>query len=97
MSKNTSIILGDHFDKFIKSEIKSGRYASASEVLRSGLRLLEVEKQKIKAINKALTVGENSGEPVIFDNEKFKNRMSKKFKIDLKTNCCSSYSCSGKS
>jgi len=97
MSKNTSIILGDHFDKFIKSEIKSGRYASASEVLRSDLRLLEVEKQKIKAINKALTVGENSGEPVIFDNEKFKNRMSKKFNLDLKTNCCYSYSCSSKS
>jgi len=82
MSKNTSIILGEHFDKFVQSEIKSGRYASASEVIRSGLRLLETEKKKIQAINKALTTGENSGTPVQFDNDKFKERMKKKFKID---------------
>ncbi len=84
MAKNTSIILGEHFDKFIQIELKSGRYSSASEVIRSGLRLLEIEKHKINAINKALTVGENSGEPVAFDNEKFKTRMRKKFKINAK-------------
>ena len=82
MTKNTSIILGDHFDKFIKSEIKSGRYTSASEVIRVALRLLELEKQKIKAINKALAVGEQSGKPVSFDNEQFKKRMRKKLNID---------------
>jgi len=83
MAKNTSIILGDHFDKFVQAEIKSGRYASASEVLRSGLRLLEIEKDKIKAINKALTIGENSGKPRSFNNEKFKSRMRKKLHIDV--------------
>ena len=82
MAKNTSIILGDHFDKFIQSEIKSGRYSSASEVLRNGLRLLEIEKQKITAINQALTIGEESGTPTQFDNEKFKARMRLKFNID---------------
>ncbi len=82
MAKNTSIILGDHFDKFVQNEIKSGRYSSASEVLRSGLRLLEIEKNKIKAINKALATGEESGRPRTFDNEEFKNRMRKKYDID---------------
>ncbi len=82
MAKNTSVILGDHFDKFIQREIKSGRYTSASEVLRSGLRLLEIEKEKIKSINKALTTGEKSGKPLAFNNEIFKERMRKKFKID---------------
>jgi len=82
MAKNTSIILGDYFDKFVRSEIKSGRYSSASEVLRSGLRLLEIEKDKIKAINKALTVGEESGKPKEFNNEKFKMRMRRKFNLD---------------
>jgi len=82
MAKNTSIILGDHFEEFVQSEIRTGRYSSASEVIRSALRLLEIEKQKIEAINKALTEGENSGEPVTFDNEKFKSRMKKKFNID---------------
>ena len=85
MAKNTSIILGDHFDKFIQKEVKSGRYASASEVIRSGLRLLEIEKQKIDAINKALTVGENSGNPKAFNNEEFKKRMRRKFKINADT------------
>ena len=82
MAKNTSVILGEHFDKFIRNEVKSGRYASASEVLRSGLRLLEIEKEKIKAINEALIIGENSGKPKSFDNEKFKLRMKKKYNID---------------
>ena len=82
MSKNTSIILGEHFDKFIQSEIKSGRYSSASEVIRTGLRLLEIEKKKIQAINKALTIGEESGNASVFVNSKFKARMRKKFKID---------------
>jgi len=80
MSKNTSIILGDHFDKFIKKEIKSGRYRSASEIIRSGLRLLEDEMNKIQTINDALVIGEKSGNPKSFNNEKFKARMRKKHK-----------------
>ena len=75
MSKNTSIILGDHFDQFVQDELKSGRYSSASEIIRSGLRLLENENKKIEAINKALVIGEESGNPEKFDNEKFKKRM----------------------
>ena len=82
MSKNTSIILGDHFDNFIQEEIKSGRYASISEIIRTGLRLLENEKMKIEAINNALTQGEDSGQPIEFDNQKFKDRMRKKYEID---------------
>lgn len=83
MAKNTSIILGDHFDDFIKDELKSGRYSSVSEIIRSGLRLLEIEKEKIVAINNALVVGEKSGKPKKFDNEKFKARMRKKHGIDV--------------
>lgn len=82
MGRNTSVILGDHFDDFIKSEIDSGRYKSASEILRSGLRLLEDEKQKILAINEALVVGERSGKEIKFDNEKFKLKMRKKLKAN---------------
>ena len=82
MGRNTSVILGEHFDEFIKSEIDSGRYKSASEIIRSGLRLLEVEKQKIRAINEALIVGEMSGKAFEFDNEKFKRKMRKKLRAN---------------
>lgn len=82
MAKNTSIILGNHFDAFIKSEIESGRYASASEIIRSGLRLLEDNKNKIDMLNDALLKGEESGTAMPFDNEQFKNRMREKIKVD---------------
>ena len=82
MSRNTSVILGEYFDEFIKKEIESGRYKSASEVIRSGLRILEEEKHKIELINEALVTGEKSGKPKKFDNESFKKRMKKKLKAD---------------
>ena len=61
MARNTSVLLGDHFEEFISSEISSGRYSSASEVIRTALRLLEAEKMKLKDLNKALVQGEKSG------------------------------------
>jgi len=60
MSKNTSISLGNHFEQFIKDEIKSGRYGSVSEVIRNALRLLESEKSKLTEVRNALIVGEES-------------------------------------
>ena len=78
MARNTSVILGEHFDEFIKAEIKSGRYGSTSEIIRTGLRMLEDEKKKIEAINRGLVIGEESGNPRKFNNEKFKIAMRKK-------------------
>ena len=38
MSKNTSIALGEHWQAFIEKQVSSGRYGSASEVIRNALR-----------------------------------------------------------
>lgn len=61
MPKNTSITLGDHFDGFIAQQIEEGRYASASEVVRAGLRMLEDNESKTLALRKLLEEGEASG------------------------------------
>lgn len=61
MPKNTSITLGDHFDGFIAQQINEGRFASASEVVRAGLRMLEDNEHKIAALRQLLEQGENSG------------------------------------
>ncbi len=61
MSKNTSMYLGDHFACFIESQVQTGRYGSASDVVRAGLRLLEEHEAKVKVLQDALIEGEQSG------------------------------------
>ena len=61
MAKNTSITLGDHFDSFITGQVKSGRFGSASEVIRAALRLFENTETKLEALRNMLIEGEQSG------------------------------------
>ena len=61
MARNTSISLGGHFDEFIAQQLAEGRYGSASEVVRAGLRLLEDQEAKVRALRAALREGETGG------------------------------------
>ena len=61
MARNTSITLGPHFDEFIASRVGNGRYGSASEVVRAGLRLLEETESKLDRLRRLLDEGEQSG------------------------------------
>jgi len=61
MPKNTSMSLGEHFDQFIAAQLETGRYGSASEVVRAGLRLLETEEQKLETLRRLINEGRKSG------------------------------------
>lgn len=78
MAKNTSILLGDYFDDFINQQVKSGRFSSASEVVRTALRIFEQQETKKTELVKALIKGEKSGFIKDFDKDKFMNSLREK-------------------
>ena len=61
----SSYVIGEYFEQFIKSQIQQGRYASASEVIRDGLRALENREKlraaKLEALRSDIQQGINSG------------------------------------
>ena len=79
MAKNTSVLIGEHFEKFISKEVSSGKYGSASEVVRTALRLLESEEEKKSALLKALSRGERSKRIENFDPKAQLAKLHKKY------------------
>ena len=62
----SSYAIGQHFERFIKNQIAQGRYASASEVVRDALRLLEEVEQRraaaLETLREEIRTGLASGE-----------------------------------
>jgi len=67
MGKTTSFVLGEHFERLINQQVGSGRYASASEVVRDALRVFEEQQTAIKRLNDAIEEGYASGISDVFD------------------------------
>ncbi|ECO4189894.1 type II toxin-antitoxin system ParD family antitoxin [Salmonella enterica] len=61
MRKITSVSVGEQLDGFIARMINTGRYGSASEVMRSALRLLEQQESYDEAVRLAVLDGLESG------------------------------------
>jgi len=78
MGRNTSVSLGTHFASFIDTQVQGGRYGTATDVVRAGLRLLEEHEAKVKALQDSLRAGLESGEPRPFDSDAFLARMRAK-------------------
>ena len=79
MAKNTSILLGDYFDSFINKQIKTGKFSSASEVVRAALRMFEYEETKKAELINELKKGEKSGFVRNFNREAFLNNLHRKY------------------
>ncbi len=49
-----NVSIGDHWEAFVARVVRAGRYGSASEVVREGLRLVEEREAKLKALRTML-------------------------------------------
>lgn len=55
MSMNVS--LTPELEQLVNDEMKSGEYESASEVVREGLRLVRLRREKIAALRREIQIG----------------------------------------
>ena len=83
----SSYAIGSHFERFIKKQVESGRYSSASEVVRDALRLLEEQEElraaHLKNLREKIQQGINSG-PGVPAEEAFSRLEAKYDKLRIK-------------
>ena len=79
MEKSTSILLGAYFENLITSQIETGRFDSASEVVRAALRLFEENENQKKELINELEIGEQSGFVLNFDRKGFIKNLHNKY------------------
>lgn len=67
----SSYAVGDHFEQFIRQQVETGRYASASELVREALRLLEMRERlreiEIEEYREKIRAGMQSGSSIPAD------------------------------
>lgn len=56
-----NVSIGERWEGFVEGIVKSGRYGSASEVVREGLRLVEERESKLKALRDTLNASIERG------------------------------------
>ncbi len=79
MARNTSILLGDYFEKFINEQISTGKYSSVSEVVRTALRMFEEKENSTKSLINELKIGEKSDKIKNFDRNKNLEKLNATF------------------
>jgi antitoxin ParD1/3/4 len=87
MAKNTSIILGDHYDQFIAEQISAGYFGTASEAVRAGLRLLEERQHNLQALRRTLLEAERSGIVEDFSFDKLQRTLDQSWREPVDPAC----------
>jgi antitoxin ParD1/3/4 len=78
----SSYVIGEHFEHFIREQLADGRYSSASEVVRDGLRLLEEQEQlrqlRLLELRKAVAEARSDSRPEVPADQVFE-RLKRKY------------------
>ena len=56
-----NVSIGSRWEKFVDSLVEAGRYSSASEIMREGLRLVEEREAKLAALRETLNASIEAG------------------------------------
>ncbi len=80
MARTVTVSLGKHYEDFIQSNIKSGKYNNTSEVIRAALRKMEEDEVKIAAFCNAIDEGDASPDVTDFDTETFIKEMKENWR-----------------
>ena len=67
-----NVSIGEHWEKFVETAVREGRYGSASEVVREGLRLVEEREAKLKVLREEINAGNREWPPL--DRERSQRR-----------------------
>jgi len=73
-----TITVTDKQDSWIKAQVAAGEFTNDSEYIRDLIRRDQSSQADIEAIRAALSEGEQSGEPQLFDGDLFKQEMMAK-------------------
>jgi antitoxin ParD1/3/4 len=80
MNKPVQVTIAEPYDSFVESQLESGAFRSAEDVVEAGLKLLQEEQARIEWLRNALIEGENSGPSVPFDPEDLMDSVRERWK-----------------
>jgi antitoxin ParD1/3/4 len=73
------ILIAPYFEKVIENQLATGKYNSVQEVIQQSLSLLDKQSKQNIYLDNLLLEGEQSGNPLPFDNDAFKKYLHNKY------------------
>jgi antitoxin ParD1/3/4 len=80
VNKPVQVTIAEPYESFVESQLESGAFKSAEDVVEAGLKLLKEEQARVEWLRNALIEGENSGPSVPFDPEDLMDSVRERWK-----------------